>query len=1329
MDHSEIKKQISTTFNPFLGLEVERIVYTTQSQAEIWIACKIGGEDANRAYNESISVIFNGNLNKIALTKAIQKIVQRHQSFRATFSTDGRYMTIFKEVNIELEYLNLSTKNGIEKEATIKTYLNKDANFIFDLVRGPLIKIGLIELSNAEYHLVITAHHIIFDGWSTGILLEELGALYTAFDKNEIPVLPEAESFVTYADSQQLFINSKDYSATENFWLDQFKSSVPVLSLPTDAPRPKLRTFKSERLDFSIPNLSVNALKKVGIKAGCSFVTTLMSAFEVFLYNQTGQDDLVLGLPASGQASSGKTQLIGHCVNLLPLRSHVDANSTFNTYLKQRKTQLFDAYDYQELSFGQLIQKLNVDRDPSRVPLVPVVFNIDIGMTSAVSFGDLKYKLKSNPRAYEAFELFLNAVGSENELILEWSYNAALFSRDTISKMMASFEAIITKIIENPDIQISKIVAVDETEYKQLNNTSTDYPQEALHDLISSICKEFSSETAIKFQNEALTYNALEEQANQLAHHLQSIGVRPGEIIGVALPRSKELIITLLAILKSGAAYLPLDPLYPKKRLEYMLDDSEASYLISTKANAAILDTKSTKLYLSDLFSKLSDYTTDSTFIKVNTNAVAYLLYTSGSTGKPKGVSVTHKNLVNFLYSILEKPGIKQTDKLLSVTSISFDISGLELFAPLLKGGTLVIADEITAKDGRLLYDLLKKEKITLMQATPSTWQMLLDAGWEEPIHLKALCGGEALTKKLADTLLSKVHELWNMYGPTETTIWSTLKQIKSKDYKITIGQPIANTQVYILNKQGHLVVPGKLGEIVIGGDGVAKGYWKRPELTIEKFIDNPFQSDTKLYKTGDLGQLLPTGELVCLGRIDDQVKIRGHRIELGEIEQAITTINTVDAAVVIVHTNQLYAYILSSQLNEINKSIEDAFKTRLAEYLPAYMIPYNFVLIDEFPKTLNGKIDRKVLLEIASKTTIITHFSAPRTTTEKLVSKIWCDCLNLEKVDIYTNFFELGGHSLIAVKVMSRLEKETGNRFPLSALMVYPTVAKLAEFMDKDAKQDTWDSLVPIRPNGTKSPLYVVHGAGHNVLFFNSLADNLDKTQPVYGLQAKGLNGVDKPYDKIEDMAAHYISEIIQVDPIGPYALAGYSFGGIIAYEMARQLKAQGRHTKTLALFDTYIFPEYYFSGPIGKALASGYYVFGKVFFAIRKMFSSTDNFKIRLRIFKNAFLRVKSMPNTTENLQEENYKQPKELDKMHDIAVSRYKIVPHDISVDLLIADDNVYFKHDTKNLGWKSIALGGITKTTIPGNHGNMFIAPNDKKLGRILQNLLDSRDESS
>lgn len=1317
-----------STYNPFAGPEIERVMYTTEPQAEIWIACKIGDTEANRGYNESVTLILRGNLDHSAILKAIDSLVARHEALRSVFSTDGRFMTVFKQISIAVEEIEASNFNTAEIDKTLSNYLSAEANYVFDLVKGPLFKVGLIKVSETVHHLVLTAHHIICDGWSLGIMLEELGALYSANTLDISPSLPKAESFCDYADEQRIYLESAAHKKTETFWLNQFKDAIPELALPTDFPRPKLRTYKSERLDFSMGSDLVNALKKTGIKAGCSLVTTLLSAFEVFLHVQTGQEDIVLGLPSADQAASGKTQMIGHCVNLLPLRSKLDLDLSFTDYLKQRKSQLFDAYEHQQFSFGQLLQKLSIARDPSRVPLVPVVFNIDMGMSSAVSFLGLEYELKSNPRAYEPFEIFLNATGSEDDLVLEWSYNTSLFKRETIEKMMVSFLDLLRYVIASPNEKLQNAFKVDLSAYDSLNDTKINYPKLPLHQLIAQQSQTYAENQALKFGTTEITYKDLNKQINQLANCLAEQGVKPGAVIAVALPRSIELVISLLAIMQCGAAYLPLDPSYPKQRLDFMMKDSKAELLLSSKEVALNLESVPKLLYLEDLFLDLSNYASTPTQVSVEVEDMAYLLYTSGSTGNPKGVQITHKNLVNFLYGMLQSPGIKQTDRLLSITTISFDIAGLELFLPLLKGATLVIADDITAKDNRLMLDLIKEENISMLQATPTTWQMLLEVGWEKRLPIKALCGGEALSMGLANKLLEKVDELWNLYGPTETTIWSAVKQIKPNSDLITIGGPIANTQLYLLNEKGQLLEPGKIGELCIAGDGVAKGYWKRSDLTSEKFINNPFNKngDHVLYKTGDLGKLLPSGEIQCLGRIDQQAKIRGHRIELGEIEEAINSLAKVEASVVLVNEDRLVAHVILAQNEEEVSQIEiNQWKLYLAELLPNYMVPQEFYFLKDFPTTLNGKIDRKTLESKGAKTsTSKQEYTAPRTETETIVASIWEDCLKLEKVDIFSDFFELGGHSIIAVRVMSLIEKKTGLRLPLSALMIYPTVEKLAEHMGMDNKEMNWVSLVPIKPTGTKTPLYVIHGAGHNVLFFNSLARNLDEDQPIYGLQAKGLNGVDKPFDRIEDMAAHYISEIIKVNPEGPYAIAGYSVGGIIGFEMVKQLKAQGKTVKKLALFDSYVFPEYYYSDAFRRKLVTGLYNCGKVGFAINDMFSSTKNFKKRIKI---GVKYVDHLFNKVTNGKDEEaliYKESIELDKLHHLAVAQYKIVPEDIEINLMVAEDDIYYKHDKKNFGWKSLALGGIHRHSIPGNHGTMFTAPNDKKVGRILQNILDN-----
>ena len=1318
------------SFNPFKGPEIVRIIPTTQSQSEIWTACMFGGEDASRAYNESVSLILLGDLNKAALEDSIQKLIGRHEALQATFSPDGRFMTIFDKMPIETFYQDISQLQITQKNKAVNNYLSEDANNSFDLVKGPLLKIGLIRLSKLEHQLVLTAHHIICDGWSLGIMLEELGSFYSAQIQDETPNVPQPETFSSYVGEEQAFIESPEYVKIQKYWLKQYETSVPTVTLPTDFPRPQLRTFKGDRLDFGIDSDLVANLKKIGIQSGASFVVTLLAAFEVFLYHQTGQDDLVLGLPAAGQSLSGKTQLIGHCVNLLPLRSKLATDIPFNTYLKNRKVAIFDAYDHQQFSFGQLLQKLAIARDPSRVPLVPIMFNIDMGMASAVAFNGLSYKLKSNPRAYETFELFLNATGSEDKLLLEWSFNVSLFKPETIEQMMASFKEVLNGIVANPKVKIGDIIKVDDSAYSKLNDTLVSYPQLPLHKLLANQARITALKQAVKFGDSEISYENLERQVNQLSHYLVEQGVRNGDCVAVSLPRSIELVVTLIAIMRCGAAYLPLDPNFPSTRLEFMLEDSKSKYLITTKEFSSLFKTNSKVLLSENIFLNLAQFSPSPLTISVDINDIAYIMYTSGSTGKPKGVVVTHKNLVNFLCSMMDEPGISENDKLLSITTISFDIAGLELFLPLLKGATLVIANDETAKDSRLMLELIQKESITMLQATPSTWQMLLDTGWENPLPIKALCGGEALPMGLAKKILVRVNELWNVYGPTETTIWSSVKRIMMEDDVITIGHPIANTQLYLLNEQNHLVPPNTIGEICIAGEGVSQGYWNRLDLTHEKFIKNPFETelDTTLYRTGDIGKLLHTGEVQCIGRIDNQVKIRGHRIELGEIEQIVDTLEGVHASVVIVKNDLLIANIVSTDLNSLPETTISNWKKSLAETLPSHMIPQLFNLLSEFPTTLNGKIDRKALTNSSLNNYTKSTFNAAHTNSEQIIATIWQECLGIDKIDINSDFFELGGHSLIAVKAMSLLEKQTGNRLPLAALLEQPTIQKLAAYMDK--KFITWDSLVPLKPKGNKVPLFIVHGADHNVLIYRNLADNLDDDQPVYALQAKGLSGEIEPHDSVEEMASHYISEITSINPEGPYALGGFSFGGIIAFEMAKQLKAQGKKVKIVALFDSYVYPSYYYSNPLVKKTVSTSYNIAQLIFMGLNMFSSKKNFKRRRDLLKlkiyGLYLRIKYGREKQNQLQ---FNYSSKIDEMHALAFIRYNLIPQDIKVDLFRSTKDIYFAHDYKYLGWKKIAVGGIRKHIISGNHSEMFLSPAVEKVGSILQKVMDSDDSGN
>jgi amino acid adenylation domain-containing protein len=1321
-----------TEFDPFAGPEIDYILNTTKAQSEIWSACYFGGEDAVKAYNESITLDFNGPMDATAMDKAVSLLMERHEALRATFSTDGIYMTVYKQAIAELSNIDLTNLEENNKEQAVQAYIKEEVNFLFELVQGPLIKFSLLTLSKTNHKLIITAHHIICDGWSIGIMLQDLGELYSAYTENRTPNLIEPIAFSAYAKGEAAFSTTDEYKATAKFWYDIYKNEVPVVTVPTDYSRPSIRTYKSNRIDFTLDTQTLANLKQTGLSVGASLVATLLTCFELFLYQLTGQEDLVVGLPYAGQPVTGMNHLVGHCVSLLPLRSKPNPNLPFTEYLRQRKSELFDAYEKPQLSFGHLLEKLPIARDSARIPLVPIVFNIDMGMTDGVEFSNLKYKLISNPRAYEAFEIFINASGTEKNLVFEWSYNEALFEQETIKKMMFSFEKIIQKIIEQPSKTVEEITYQDWTDaYEELNATTSKYSNIAIPDLFARQVSKTPDKIAIEFVDKTFSYKHLEEQTNQLAHYLQELGVASGDIIAVSLPKSPDLIISLLAIMQCGAAYLPLDPEYPAARLQFMMEDSSAKFLLTSAILTASLPKCLHTIVIEDGLSSLNKYPITKTQNTVAPNETAYLIYTSGSTGSPKGVSITHKNLVNFLSSMALEPGINETDRLLSITTISFDIAYLELFLPLTNGATLVLTDRETASDARLLLDILQTKNISILQATPTTWQMIIDLGWSKPLTIKALCGGEALPLDLAKKLIERCDTLWNVYGPTETTIWSSIKQIKAEDTVITIGKPIANTQMYIANKTGKILAPGHIGEIVIGGDGLSKGYWKRPELTDEKYIIKEFsKSKTSIiYRTGDLGKLLPTNEIICFGRIDQQVKIRGHRIEPAEIEQELLVFEYVKNVVVLANKNQLIAYIVP--VGGIEKAREQipVWREALSLQLPSHLVPQSFILVKEFPITLNGKIDRKSLLEYKSADLKNHKFTAPRTENEKLVATIWKECLKLEEIDIFSNFFEVGGHSIMAVKILMELQKQTGKQFPLSALFQYSTVETFAKLLS--SKQEfSSDYLVPLKPIGNKTPLFIIHGAGLNILNFSHVINHFDQEQPVYGFQGIGPNGYKDWFESIEDMAATYIQSIIKVNPNGPYAIAGFSFGGIVAFEIARQLKEQGKKVSIIALLDSYVDTSYYYPSALQKKLIRHRDRTQRRLDYSFQMLTSWKAFKIRFNS-KKQYLQQKYFGLETVMPEQEADALVKftEANAMVNKIVDRYHLRPQELEVELFRAEEDESYKLDPTHLGWKKAALNGVNIHNISGNHLDIVAPPNDKILARMLQDLLDERHRQS
>ncbi|TWI96343.1 amino acid adenylation domain-containing protein [Mucilaginibacter frigoritolerans] len=867
------------------------------------------------------------------------------------------------------------------------------------------------------------------------------------------------------------------------------------------------------------------------------------------------------------------------------------------------------------------------------------------------------------------------------------------------------------------------------------NDTFAAYPKErALPYFLNKCALLYPDKIALQFHGRSLTYKVVYENSNKLASLLINNGIKVGDIVALALDRSPEMVISLLAILKAGAAYVPLDPEYPKDRIEFMLDDSSAKILLTSKKYHKHFQSEATEILIEDALEKIKTYSPDEPQISVSGENLAYILYTSGSTGKPKGVQIRHFNLVNFLLSMQKEPGITAEDKLLAVTTISFDIAGLELYLPLITGAQLILTNSDTAKDGRLLFDLVREEQITFMQATPYTWRMMLEAGWEDYLPIKILCGGEAMPKDLVNKLIHRTSALWNMYGPTETTIWSALKLITDDEY-ITIGKPIDNTQVYILDEALNNLTDGSIGEIFIAGEGVAKGYLNRDDLTKERFINDPFGEipEAKMYRTGDLGKIRENGDIQCLGRIDHQVKVRGYRVELEEIEHALIKQNGIKEAVVIAREDtpgdpRLVGYVVlidKENQTELKRSITE-WQQGLLSVLPEYMVPDDFVLMEAIPITPNGKIDRKALPK--PDYNIITRqgeYVAPRTDIEMQVAEVWQELMGREKISIFDNFFEIGGRSLVAVQIMARIEKLTGKRLPLATLFEHSTIEKLSLRLNVDAKSITWESLVPIKPKGSKMPLYIVHGAGLNVLLFNALAMNMDEEQPVYGLQAKGLNGIDEPLDVMEEIAANYNAEIIAQNPDGPYALAGYSLGGTIAYEMARQLMEMGKEVKMLALFDTYAKQTDIYD-PFLKRILNRIWLFIMKLLYSFVLFVEDPKRTIEYKslIIKRKIIRLYwRLFKGKEEKQEGFFAYDNEIDEASAKAKRNYFQKPINITVDLFKAKKKTFYMADFKYLGWRKFAMKGVNVHEIPGEHNTIFAPPNDKEFAVVLQQCLD------
>ncbi|MDF5712719.1 MAG: amino acid adenylation domain-containing protein [Rhizonema sp. NSF051] len=1031
------------------------------AQQRLWFLYQLDPDSA--FYNISAVVRFNGQLNPTALEYSLNKIIERHEALRTNFIVvEGQpIQVIHTKPSWMLPIVDLCKLPESEREISGEKLATAEAQQPFNLASDSLIRTTLLKLGEAEHILLLTIHHIVSDGWSMGVLVRELTTLYKAYC-DQLPA-QLAELPIQYADfahCQRIWLEGKVRSSQLAYWKQQLDGAPALLELPTDRVRPIMQTFRGANYLLPIAPELRAALNIFSQRQGVTLFMTLLAAFQTLLYRYTGQDDICVGTPIANRNRPEIEGLIGFFVNTLVLRTDLSGNPSFQQLLSRVRQVTLGAYAHQDTPFEHLVEDLKPARSLSHTPLFQVMFILQNAPLPSLALPGLTVKPSTAESLTAKFDLTVSLENTEQGLVAGWEYNTDLFDAAKIEGMAEHFQTLLQAIVANPEQKISQIPLLSVADTDQLlfewNDTQTDYPKQlCLHSLFEQQVEKTPLSVAVVFEDQMLKYQELNARANQLAHHLRSLGVGPEVLVGICVERSIEMLVGLLAILKAGGAYVPLDPIYPPERLAYILEDSCVSVLLTQQALVDKLPEVNGLIVYLD-----SDWQNSQNVSNPNSNVcslnLAYTIYTSGSTGRPKGVQIPHGAVVNFLSSMSAQPGILAEDVLVAVTTITFDIAALELFLPLSIGSRLVLTPDLISDGGQSTV-ALATSSATVMQGTPATWRALMQAGFLGNPQLKILCGGEALSRELATQLLERADSLWNMYGPTETTIWSAVSQVQAGSGSVSIGEAIANTQFYILDANLQPVPVGVAGEFHIGGDGLARGYLKRPDLTAEKFIPNPFSSlpGSRLYKTGDLVRYLRDGNIEYLGRIDHQVKVRGFRIELGEIEALLSQDATVQQAVVIAKEiaddKCLIAYLVP-QSNATPSMGE--LRSFLKQQLPEYMVPSYFVVLDALPLTPNGKVDRKALPDPNHTTLKVEAYVAPRNEVERSISAVWQEVLNLDKVGIYNNFFELGGHSLLIIQIYSKLNNKLlgiNRDISIIDLFKYPTISTLAQYLAQE--------------------------------------------------------------------------------------------------------------------------------------------------------------------------------------------------------------------------------------------------------------------------------------
>ncbi|WP_185964339.1 non-ribosomal peptide synthase/polyketide synthase [Aliikangiella marina] len=1048
-----------------------KLSYAQQRQ---WFLSQYAGTSG--IYNLFMAFRLNGELDVTALSRAIKHIVERHDALRTLFKPiEDEVFQVVSNNTFDL------TRETLDSPAELAKICNQERNYPFNLTQEQLCRFRLLAEAWTDSHvLIITLHHSIADGWSQAVLLKELSTLYSAFKNNQTnPLKPLSFQYADYAQWQREYLSKEKLTPHLNYWRQQLADLAPLSTLPTDRVRPVEQTFKGRTQPF---HLSAELLQSVEVLSRDQQVTpfmTLLAAFSLLLGRYAGQNDIAIGTPIANRRQPECEDLVGVFANTLVMRSDLSDNPTFSEFLATTKTMALRAYEHQDMPFELLVEALNPERSLSYSPLFQVLFALQGSSLTNLSLEQLDVNALQaeleGPLAHTVslYDLSFFLEPATDGLYGVVEYNSDLYDDSTIHQFLIHYINLLQSLCNEPQQSLMEAQYLTVSDKQQLmSRNSTRIPEidsVGFHELFEAQVKQTPDSVALVFEGHQLTYQKLNQIANQLAHYLRSQGVQAGQLVGLCVERNIDMMLGLLAILKAGAAYVPLDPTYPTTRLTYMLEDSGISLILTQKQLSKTLPfTQQQVIFLGET-QLFYDYpVTNPCYSDCSAEALAYVIYTSGSTGHPKGVMLTHRSLTNFLNAMVSRPGIDENNCLLAVTSISFDIHTLELYLPLISGARLILASDETVVSGEAIASSISRYQVDMMQATPATWRMLIDCTWKPQGAFKALCGGEALSYQLKEQILASGADCWNMYGPTETCVWSAVNQMQAGE-AVRIGRPIGNTEFYVLDSKQQLVADKVAGELYIGGIGLARGYWKKSQLTSEKFVTNPFSAETsrRLYRTGDYVRYMENGELEFLGRGDEQVKVRGFRIELGEIESVINSHDLVSDVAVCVRKikqdNSLIAFVVLTDKKSKSELVKD-IKQYIVQKLPNYMLPSRFVVLTQLPKTANGKVDKNSLslnldIDIQHR-----EFIEPKNELQKGLVIIWSKLLEIprNKISIKDDYFTIGGHSLLAMQLVNRIREVLGYELNLKSIFNYPDIESLSSFLEKS---ESTNSRTVIKP------------------------------------------------------------------------------------------------------------------------------------------------------------------------------------------------------------------------------------------------------------------------